>query len=678
MSSKTLQYDITFKSNADRITAGIDRLDDTLNGVKNTAGKMANGFSSAMDKMSSKLNTIRIDSFINNINHAADGLNAMASPGLKLNSSLLDLSAITDVAGDKLQEIEGYARQNAKTFGGEASAGVESYKLLLSQLSPEIANKPKALKEMGDNVSILSKQMGGNSAAATEVLTTAMNQYGVSLKDPMQASKEMSAMMNIMAAAAKEGSAELPAQKAALEKSGMAAKGANVSFAETAAAIQVLDKAGRKGSEGGTALNAVLSTLALGRFLPPEMQKELKSAGVDIDTLTNKSLTMAERMKPLKAVVNDTALITKLFGREHNNAALALINGITEQERLTIAIQGTNTAREQANIVMESQAEKNSRLKAQVDDFKISMFNATGGALGYASVLGDISRDVGNLIPLFSGAGKMIAFMTNSTKMQALWTGIVSTATSVWTGVQWALNVAMTANPIGLIIVAIGALVAGIVWLVSKVSGWGEYWEHTWNGAKLLFEAVVAGITANFNTMVNGLMIGINAIKIGWYKFKESMGLGDSTENQRMIQQISDDTEARKESIKDGYKKAAALALESAQEVAKGAMSLKWKSGDEESETSTDGTGISDPTVPGTTQGGGGTGGGGTGGGGKKSNTAIATGGSKHNYITITLQSLIEKVDIKGNDFKESAKQMQDQSSDALLRTLALAVTAGS
>ena len=34
----------------------------------------------------------------------------------------------------------------------------------------------------------------------------------------------------------------------------MAAKGAGVSFEETNAAIQVLDKAGKKGAEGGVAL----------------------------------------------------------------------------------------------------------------------------------------------------------------------------------------------------------------------------------------------------------------------------------------------------------------------------------------------------------------------------------------------------------------------------------------
>ncbi len=73
---------------------------------------------------------------------------------------------------------------------------------------------------MGKSISTLSKTMGGDTRAATEVLTTAMNQYGISTKDPMRASVEISKIMNIMASAAKEGAAELPQQKASLEQAG--------------------------------------------------------------------------------------------------------------------------------------------------------------------------------------------------------------------------------------------------------------------------------------------------------------------------------------------------------------------------------------------------------------------------------------------------------------------------
>ncbi len=131
---------------------------------------------------------------------------------------------------------------------------------------------------------------------------------------------------------------------------------------------------------------------------------------------------------------------------------------------------------------------------------------------------------------------------------------ITTTATQAWTWAQWLLNAALNANPIGLIIAGVAALTAGIVWLVSNVEGWGTAWDYTLKGAKFAFLAWVEGVKANFNTVVNGIMMGINMIKLGWYNFKEAMGIGDSSENQAMIEQINQDTEARKKSIVDGYK----------------------------------------------------------------------------------------------------------------------------
>lgn len=672
----TLNYQIKFDSNADKINASVNRLDTSLNNVGKDVVKLRDKFGRAMDKINSKINTIRLDSIVNNISHVSNGLDSLSQPGIKLGSTLSDLSAITDVTGQKLKEIEGYARQNAKTFGGDAADGVESYKLILSQLTPEIAKAPKALQAMGESVSVLSKTMNNDAGAATEVLTTAMNQYQVSTKDPIQASKEMARMMNIMAAAAKEGSAELPQQKEALEQSGMAAKAAKLRFEEHAAAIQVLDKAGKKGSEGGVALRNTLAILSTGRFLPKDVQKELQAAGVDINTLSDKSLSFTERLKPLRKVMGDSALVTKLFGRENSNAALALIAGIEEQDRLSQAIVGTNTAREQANIVMESQAEKNSRLKARVDDFKISMFNATGGALGYASALGNVAFDIGNLIPLFAGFGKMLAFVTNAEKMQALWTGIVAGATHVWTAAQWLLNAAMTANPIGLIIVGVAALIAAIAWVATKTEGWGEAWKNTIQGAKLTIKTFVSIAKLNFLTLVNGIMIGINKIKKGWYQFKDAVGMGDSSENQKMINQINQDTEARKEAIRSAGKEVLNNALAAKEAFANAAGSIRLKAKVEVEDGAPEG--ITPAKVPGIDIGSGsGDAGGSSGGKGGKTNKAIATGGSKHNYITVSLKSLIERLEIKGNDFKENSRQLQDQSTDALLRTLALASTAG-
>ena len=360
---------------------------------------------------------LKFNQFTEGVQNALSGLDALTRAGLDLNTSMTDLSALTGVTGDGLRLIERSARDLAKTFGGSAAQAVESYKLILSQLGPDIAQVPEALAAMGESVATLSKTMGGDTTAAADVLTTAMNQFGVSMEDPSAAAVEMTRMMNVMAAAAQAGSAELPAIKEALQQSGMAAAAAGVSFEEANAAIQVLDQRGRKASEGGVALRNVLTTLSQGRFLPQEVLVELEKALLEI---------------PL---MDDTALMTKLFGRENSNAAIALISGVDALRGYTEAVTDTRSAEEQAAVVMQSRQEQMARVTAAIEDAKIGLYDFLGGLYPVLKTVGEVLVPVAQLIPLInlltSGLGKAAATVRTMTASLGLKTAAMRVAAAV-------------------------------------------------------------------------------------------------------------------------------------------------------------------------------------------------------------------------------------------------------
>lgn len=384
----------------------------TVDGMAESAGRFnaaVEGTHSWLGKLGQTLAVWDLAS--NYVSKFNDTLGTLSASGISLDRQMHDLSAVAGVTGDTLKQIEGYARDSAKTFGIDASQAVEGYKLLLSQLSPELGKYPDALQAMGNSIATTSKLMGGDGVAAAEVLTTAMNQYGISLDDPMKASAEMARMMNVMAAAGQAGSAELPAIKVALQQCGMAAKAANVSFEETNAAIQVLDKAGKKGSEGGVALRNVLSTLAAGRFLPEKTLEELQKAGINVDALSDKTQPLKNRLEALKPLLNDDALLSALFGRENANAARALVQGTESLQEFTDAVTGTSSAEEQAAIVMESYAERQARINQRFEDFKISVFQATGDLGLWMSTLMGALVPLSQLMPLLIGVGNLMAWI---------------------------------------------------------------------------------------------------------------------------------------------------------------------------------------------------------------------------------------------------------------------------
>lgn len=530
MSNYNFNYAFNISGNCNAVVAEIS------GGVENLQRNLR-ATTSLWDTFEGKI--LALNQFTQYVGNLSQTLNETLAPGAALNASLADLQAISGATGRELETVERFARSTAREFGVSASGAVESYKLLLSQLSPELTKNTAALDAMGRNVAILSKTMGGDTTAAAEVLTTAINQYGVSLEDPMEASRQMADMMNIMAAAGREGSAELPTIKVALEQCGMAAKAAGVSFAETNAAIQVLDKAGKKGSEGGVALRNVMSTLAQGRFLPKDVREELAAAGISVNDLTDKSKSLAERLQVLKPVMADDALFSKLFGKENSAAAMALVQGIPKVEQWTAAISGTNTAVEQSKVIMETYNERLARVQAKFDDIKISIFNSCGDLGIWTQVVAGALVPLSQLVPLIYGAAKAVIFL-RSVNFKGAFTGVVSSIRNVVAGLMMQ-NIAITASGgywlafkvlaqnvcrsigvaimnipiVGWIAAAIAAVIAIIQQLWDKCYGFRVAVFTAWEGIKALFSALwewLSGLWQRISAFFVGLWNGIKSM----------------------------------------------------------------------------------------------------------------------------------------------------------------------
>lgn len=649
--SGTITYTLNFDSNGNAV----------LGGITNAAAKVQKSISRTQevcDKFGASF--IKLEAAKRAIDGVAQGFRNIMTPGMEVQSSMADLSAITGLTGEKLNEIEGYARKAAKTFGGSAAQSIESYKLILSQLGPEIAQTPAALQEMGKSVATLSKTMGGNSVAATEVLTTAMNQFQVSLSDPIEASKVMADMMNTMSAAAKAGSAELPAIQMALQQSGMAAKMAGVSFAETNAAIQVLDKAGKKGAEGGVALRNVLAQMGKGRFIEKDVQNNLLAAGIDVEKLGDKSLTLSEKLKMLKPVLSDSALLGKMFGLENANAAMALISGTGQMDAYTEAIQGTNTAYDQASVIMETTAEKMSRMKARVDDMKIGIFNLAGASYPYIDVLTQSASLVSDLVPAMMLMRNAVLYVTNAEKMKALWDGILAIKTKILTAATWMLNTALAVNPIVWVVAGIIALVAAVVLAWNKLEWFRGAVLAAWEAIKgfgiMLKDYVI--------DRIKGLLAGIAGIGGALVKLFKGDFAGAWNQAKEAVGDLIGVDAARN-------------AVNKAKETGE-KMGAAYRKGVADVQKGKEVAGVAPVSVPGMP-------GLDPGSNGPltkneaatKGTESIASGGTRNTEIHITLGNMVENIIFNGG-LKENRRDVERQVQEIMMRTLNMAyATAG-
>lgn len=396
-----------------------------------------------------------------------------AQVGEDYEKALLEVSAITGITGEELDKLGGKARGLAKEFGTTATDNLGTFQTILSRLGPAIGDNEEALSSMGKYANTLSKTMGGDVVGATDALTTSMLQFKVNLNDPIEAAAEMERMMNVMAAGAQEGASEVTQVSQSLVQAGGMAKLANVSFEETNSALQALAQGGKYGAEAGVGLRNVLIKMNAPSALSKEATGILATYGVNMKKVADASTPFAERLKELQKIGQNTDALAAVFGAENVQSAQALINSAQWQEELTEKITGTNVAYEQAQIVMEGWGEKMKRAKAWFDDLKIAGFDVTkimslfGSGIGGAiSVAGDLGAAYSGLAPVLKSTAVWFRATAAGQQLASLWTGIM-------TAKQWLLNAAMSANPIGIIVVAVAALVAIVVVAINKYDEWG-------------------------------------------------------------------------------------------------------------------------------------------------------------------------------------------------------------
>ena len=86
---------------------------------------------------------------------------------------------------------------------------------------------------------------------------------------------------------------------------------------------------------------------------------------------------------------------------------------------------------------------------------------------------------------------------------------VVSVATKAWAAAQWLLNAAMNANPIGIVIALVLALVAAAGWVISHWDEISAWWSNLWSGiadwAGEKWDAIVGFITGAWDAIIGGI-----------------------------------------------------------------------------------------------------------------------------------------------------------------------------
>ena len=458
----------------------VDKLDNKLEEAGQEAQQTGEKGTKAFDAIDNSIRNIELTSIIQQVQMVGETLGKLAAPAVDFEQSMADLSAITGSVGEELEDLTQTAREVGKASGLGASESANAFAILAGQIDVPIA----ALKVLQRETITLAQAGALPLEDAANAVAGTINQFG------MEAS-EASRVVNVLAAGSRAGGAEVVDLSESFKVAGAAANAAGVSIEETAGALEVLAQNNTKGAEAGTAMRNMLVA----------MQTRL---GIDISQtgFVGGLKIIQEELDKLQSPVERTTYLAKAFGRENMVAAQFLLSNADAVEEMTTAVTGTNSAMEQAEIRNDTWAHKMEVARAKIDDVLISMTSLSGSLLPMAGIIGEQVSKFSGLIPIISAASKMLQGF--------------SIKTAIATVAQKGLNAALIANPIGAVVAAISALVAGVVYAYNHFEGFRHSVQETWGKLRELWSMLYERLKPAFD-LISKIVGGAIKIAFAWF-----------------------------------------------------------------------------------------------------------------------------------------------------------------
>lgn len=480
-------------------------------------------------------------------NLATSGVSAIVTKGLDFEKTMNTLSGVTGASADVMQRF----RDTAKALGND---------MTLSNTSA--ADAAQAMTELAKAGFSVDESIAGakgtlqlaaaaqvDAGKAAEIQANALLAFGLKADYAAKAA-------DVLSNAANASSAEITDVAQALQSGGAVANQFGLKLEDTAAAIGLLANNGVKGSDAGTLLKSAL--LALTDTSNPA-QGAIEELGLTVYDAQGRFVGLEKLFGQLQAASQRMtpemyqAATTTLFGSDAARlAGIAAKDGAAGYDQMRDAMEKQGSAAKLAAAQNQGLPGVIERLKNAAETLAITLFEKVQGPLssigdgltGFTNKMQDafenpaVSQAAGNIGAALSGIGAafgrvlsavgpaLVAGLSNAVNLIVrfkdflipLVAGLVAyktvmlaitVATKAWAAVQALLNIALTANPIGLIIAAIAGLVAGIVVLYNRNETFRKIVQTTWAAIKTAISAVWNWLST---TVFPGLKLAFTAI----------------------------------------------------------------------------------------------------------------------------------------------------------------------
>jgi hypothetical protein len=400
--------------------------------------------------------------------------------------SLASLRAITGLTGKAFipfkQEIMAIG-DSFKMAYPEVSKAME----LMGSLDATLLNSADDMGMMTRSAVLLSRASGAELPQSAQSLVSILKIFGDTAKDAAR-------YVDILSTSEQKGTFTVSQLADGLKTVGGTARVLGMNVDQTAALLQALAPSTKSVEVASTGLNSILNKL--GTTTKKQFNPSIVGSAKAIQNLSDANLTLKQAQD--------------MVGAERAGMLLALINQNKVVQDLTDKQYNLGNAQKQADERAKSFTFKIEQLTAKFKNLAITGNENSGMLNGFGKIIGFITNHLGAMLAIIGTSLVAYgAYYTAMTLMRlatvgynialgvfmvfqksipiAIGKNIIALkaygiAARVATAAQWLWNIAMTANPIGIIIVAIAALIAGIILLVKnwdKVKAKMDEWSNS-------------------------------------------------------------------------------------------------------------------------------------------------------------------------------------------------------
>ena len=361
-----------------------------------------------------------------------------------------EMSKVKAISGATAEEFK-MLSDNAKALGSSTMFTAREVASLQTEFA-KLGFSATEITKVTEGTLALAQASGSDLARAAEVAGSTLRAFGLD-------ASETGRVTDVMAKSFSTSALDMETFANSMKFVAPVAKSAGMSIEETSAMMAVLANAGIKGSQAGTSLRRIISEIGASGKPTSEALKDLAEKGIGLADAKDE------------------------VGRSAQSALLILAEGVDQIKPLTKEFENAKgSAKSMADEMGDNALGASKRLESAMEGLGISVGEVVAEAVvplieGFAKLAGKLNqmspavkRNIVAIAALVAAAGPLV-FLTGGLLRNFRFLRLAmiksNTITKIATALQKAYNLALKANPIGVVITALTAL-AGVLYLVNR------------------------------------------------------------------------------------------------------------------------------------------------------------------------------------------------------------------